>query len=47
MYLDVSGGNLSEDLSIEDIKNEMAIEHFEYNILGAWLGEYTPIFIRK
>ena len=33
---------------IEILKQEMseedAIEHFEYNIKGAWLGEKTPIF---
>lgn len=22
-----------------------AIDHFEYNVKGAWLGEYTPGFI--
>lgn len=32
-------------MTIEDRKYEMAIEHFEYNILGGWLGENTPIFV--
>jgi hypothetical protein len=26
---------------------EEAIEYFDYNILGAWMGEYTPVYIRK
>ena len=22
-----------------------ALEHFEYNIKGAWMGEFTPVYI--
>ena len=29
-----------EGMSFED-----AIEHFEYNIAGAYVGEYTPIYL--
>jgi hypothetical protein len=36
---------MTED-EIESEKYMMAIEHFEYNIKGAWLGENTPVFIR-
>lgn len=25
---------------------EEVVEHFEYNILGAWVGDYTPVYIR-
>jgi hypothetical protein len=24
---------------------EEALEYYDYNILGAWMGEHTPIFI--
>jgi hypothetical protein len=24
---------------------EMAVEHFEFNVIGGWVGEQTPIFI--
>jgi len=24
-----------------------AVEHFEFNIIGAWVGDNTPIFVRK
>lgn len=24
---------------------EEALEYFQYNIIGAWMGEYTPVFI--
>ena len=29
----------------EDMSEEEAIEYFEYNVIGAWLGEGTPVFI--
>lgn len=25
---------------------EEAMEYFDYNILGAWMGEYTPVYIK-
>ena len=25
--------------------NEEAIEYFEFNVVGAWMGEGTPIFL--
>tara|TARA_R100001086_G_C11757397_1_gene237114 strand:- start:607 stop:723 length:117 start_codon:yes stop_codon:yes gene_type:complete len=25
---------------------EEAVEYFEFNIIGAWVGETTPLFIR-
>jgi hypothetical protein len=28
----------------QDMSEEDAVEHFEYNIKGAWLGDNTPIF---
>ena len=24
---------------------EEAVEYYEFNIVGAWLGEFTPVFI--
>jgi hypothetical protein len=33
-----------EDLSDEQ-RYEMAVEHFEFNTMGAWVGEYTPAFL--
>ena len=37
--------DLEEGESIETLKYQMAYEHFEYNIKGAWMGEFTPVFI--
>jgi hypothetical protein len=31
----------------EDTKIALAYEYFEFNILGAWVGDNTPIFINK
>jgi hypothetical protein len=32
---------LARDMTIEE-----AMEYFEYNTLGAWMGENTPVFIQ-
>jgi DNA-binding XRE family transcriptional regulator len=32
------------DILKEEMSEEDAIEHFEYNIKGAWVGEKTPIY---
>jgi len=31
----------------EDWSEEEAIEWMEYNVVGAWVGEQTPIFVEK
>ena len=33
------------DCENEEMAQEMAIEWFDYNTVGAWYGEKTPIFI--
>jgi len=40
-YDKVIAGYIADGMSEDD-----AIEHFEYNIIGAWAGERTPCFIR-
>ena len=35
-------------LSVEEqdsIRYEMALEYFNFNIIGSWVGENTPVFI--
>jgi len=34
-------------LSDEGMTPEQALEYFEFNQLGAWIGETTPCFITK
>lgn len=29
----------------EQLSFEQAVEHYEYNIIGAWMGEATPCFL--
>jgi hypothetical protein len=29
----------------KDMSEEEAIEYFEYNVLGSWVGDNTPIFL--
>lgn len=45
--MEVNPDELEEGQTIEDKKFELAYEYFGYNILDAWVGEFTPIFIRK
>lgn len=34
-----------EILEREGLTYEEALEHFDYNIIGSWLGEATPFFL--
>ena len=43
--MEVEEEELEEGETIENKKYEMAYEYFEYNIIGAWMGEFTPVFI--
>ncbi|CAK0762387.1 conserved hypothetical protein [Gammaproteobacteria bacterium] len=43
--MEVDESDLQEGETIENVKYSMALEYFEYNILGAWMGEFTPVFI--
>jgi|11_taG_2_1085331.scaffolds.fasta_scaffold18765_2 hypothetical protein len=43
-----SKDKILEILSREDeLDSEGAYEYFEYNILGAYMGNYTPIYLSK
>ena len=33
------------DIFAEDMSHEEAQEYFDFNVIGAWVGEGTPIFI--
>ena len=35
------------DILAEDMTREEAIEFYEYNILGAYMGEMTPIYVSE
>lgn len=45
--MEVSEDDLEEGETIESRKYSDALEYFEYNIKGSWMGEYTPVFIGK
>ena len=35
------------EILMRDMTEEEAIEHFHFNVVGGWVGEYTPFtFIR-
>ena len=35
------------EILMKDMDREEAEEYFEYNMLGAWVGEGTPVFLSK
>lgn len=35
------------EILMRDMTEEEAIEYFEFNIAGAWLGENTPFFLKR
>jgi len=35
------------DILAEDMTYEEAVEYFEYNVLGAYMGPMTPIFVHE
>jgi len=40
---------IAKDMESEDEEEDpyaLAVEYFDFNIKGAWLGEFTPIFIK-
>tara|TARA_R110000751_G_scaffold302581_2_gene416708 strand:- start:575 stop:790 length:216 start_codon:yes stop_codon:yes gene_type:complete len=42
----------SEDKCIEilmdqGMTDEEALEYFEFNVVGSWMGEETPLFLRE
>tara|TARA_R110000787_G_scaffold9962_1_gene34346 strand:- start:900 stop:1115 length:216 start_codon:yes stop_codon:yes gene_type:complete len=36
-----------EILMNQGMTDEEAVEYFEFNVVGAWVGEETPIFVRE
>ncbi len=45
--MQVDESELEDGETIEDKQFELAKEWFDYNIMGAWVGEFTPVFISK
>jgi hypothetical protein len=43
--MEVDEKDLEEGETIESKKYQMAYDYFDFNIEGAYIGEYTPIFI--
>lgn len=36
----------AEDLEDDDDPHQMAVEWFEYNVIGAWISDTTPLYIK-
>ena len=37
---------LQKLITRDGMSYEEAVEYFDFNIQGAWMGEFTPVFIR-
>ena len=35
------------DILMKDMNGDDAVEHFYFNVLGSYVGDYTPCFITK
>ena len=35
------------EILAKDMTYEEAVEYFEYNVIGAWVGEQTPMFLTR
>lgn len=35
------------EINKKDMSQEDAVEYFEYNQIGSYVGDYTPIFIKR
>ena len=47
--LGFNGGKImatKEDLEDDDDPHQMAVEWFEYNVIGAWISDTTPLYIK-
>jgi len=31
----------------EEMSDEEALEYFDFNILGSWMGDHTPVYLKK
>ena len=34
-------------MSRDDMDEEQAVDYFYFNVVGAWVGDYTPLFIQQ
>jgi hypothetical protein len=33
------------EILMRDMDHDEAVEYFEFNVVGAWVGEWTPVFV--
>lgn len=43
--IELDEDEIKNGITIEDKKYEAALEWFEFNILGGYVGDYTPVFV--
>ena len=45
--VELDDDEITDGVTIDQKKEEMAQEWFYYNTLGAYVGDYTPVFITQ
>lgn len=43
--IEILAAEMAEDCEPDDDPETMAWEHFDFNIIGGWVGEFTPAFV--
>jgi len=40
-------GKVIDKMMADGMTEDEAYEYFDYNVLGAWMGEFTPLFLAE
>ena len=43
--LEILAADMAKDCEPDDDPMTLAVEHFDFNIIGGWVGQYTPAFV--
>ena len=44
--IEIFAKQFAEDIEDDEDPYEMAVEWFDYNVIGAWMGDTTPLYIK-
>ncbi len=42
---DLDADEIASGMTVKDKQYEMALEWYEFNTIGGYIGEYTPVFV--
>jgi len=44
--IEIFAKQFAEDIEDDEDPHEMAVEWFDYNVIGGWMGDTTPLYIK-